>query len=88
MSDIQLAEKVTFERLFTITAERAWNPEHYSAPVLNVEVHKDGRIGDIEQIEVDFANKHVWFGTSGSQEELILGTSPDPCVIFLFNEVL
>ncbi len=51
---------------------------------MDVEVREDGRIGDIEQIEVDFANKHVGFGTSGTQEELILGTSPETCVIVLF----
>lgn len=45
-------------------------------------------IGDIEQIEKDFANKHVGFGTSVTQEELILGTSPETCVIVFFNEVL
>ena len=38
--------------------------------------------------EVDFANKNVGFGTSGTQEELILGTSPKTCFIVLFNKVL
>ena len=88
MSEEQLAEKVTFERVVRSTAERDWNPENSSAPILEVVVHDDGRIGDIEQVELDFANKHVGFGTSGTQEELILGTSPETCVIVLFNEVL
>ena len=38
--------------------------------------------------EVDFANKHVGFGTTATQEELLLGTSPESCVVVLFNEVL
>lgn len=88
MSEEQLAETVTFERLVTNTEKRDWTPENSSAPIVEVEVHEDGRIGDIEQVEVDFANQHVGFGTSGTQEELILGTSPETCVIVLFNEVL
>ena len=88
MSEDQLAETVTFERLVTNTQTRGWTPENSSSPIVEVEVHEDGRIGDIEQVEVDFANQHVGFGTSGTQEELILGTSPETCVIVLFNEVL
>ena len=37
---------------------------------------------------MDFANKNVGFGTTGTQEELILGTSPETCPIVLFNETL
>lgn len=37
---------------------------------------------------MDFANEHVGFGTTGTQEELILGMSPETCPIVLFNEIL
>ena len=82
---------MTFERLIKSTTERSWNPEHCSAPVLDIKVHEDGRfaLGTMNRWnEVDFANKNVGFGTSGTQEELILGTSPKTCFIVLFNKVL
>jgi len=48
-----------------------------------------GRIGDQEShVEMDFANKNVGFGTTGTQEELILGVSPETCPLVLFNETL
>ena len=37
---------------------------------------------------MDFANEHVGFGTTGTQEELLLGMSPETCPIVLFNEIL
>ena len=40
------------------------------------------------ECEMDFANEHVGFGTTGTQEELILGMSPETCAIVLFNEIL
>jgi len=87
MKEEQLNEVVTFERL-VCDDDRVWNPKGSSFNVTEVEVHLDGRIGDKEQVEVDFANKHVGFGTSGTQEELMLGTSTETCVVVLFNEVL
>ena len=42
----------------------------------------------MDQVEVDFANKYVGFGTTGTQEELMLGPSPEFCIIVLFNEIL
>lgn len=58
----------------------------------NFTLHLTGSIGgDDEQgthIEMDFANKNVGFGTTGTQEELLLGTSPESCCVGLFNETL
>ena len=51
--------------------------------MLDIDLHLDGRIGDIEQLEIDFANHHVGFGSTDTQEELILDTSPESCVIVL-----
>ena len=49
----------------------------------------DGRIGDDpNEVEMDFANEHVGPGMTGTQEELILGVSPETCPIVLFNEIL
>ena len=87
-SDEVLSEKVTFERLVSDITDRSWEPTGSSLKIVDVEVHLDGRIGDIEQVEVDFANQYVGFGTTGTQEELLLGTSPEFCVVVLFNEVL
>jgi len=83
----KLNEVVTFERCVCIN-NKAWDPRGSTMKITEVEVHLDGRIGDKEQIEVDFANKHVGFGTTGTQEELMLGTSTESCVIVMFNEVL
>ena len=87
MTEEKLNELVTFERL-VCNDDMAWDPQGRSMKVVDIEVHLDGRIGDKEQVEIDFANKHVGFGTTGTQEELMLGTSSESCVIVLFNEVL
>ena len=91
LSQDQLQEKVTFQRFVCGENEKSWDPTTETAgckKIAEVSVHLDGRIGDLEQVEVDFANKHVGFGTTATQEELLLGTSPESCVIVLFNEVL
>jgi len=87
MTDAKLNETVNFERL-VCKDDKVWNPKDSTAMIVDIEVHFEGRIGDKEQVEVDFANKHVGFGTTGTQEELMLGTSPESCPIVLFNEVL
>jgi len=88
MDKDKLQEKVSFRRLVTDTKSRSWDPVSSEAVLTNVELHLDGRIGDVEQVEVDFANQHVGFGTTGTQEELMLGPSPEFCIIVLFNEIL
>jgi len=87
MTENTLNEVVTFERL-VCNDDKVWNPKGSTINTVDIEVHFDGRIGDKEQVEIDFANKHVGFGTTGTQEELMLGTSPETCPIVLFNEVL
>ena len=91
LSQGELEEKVTFQRFVCAETEKSWDPTTESAGsqmIAEVGLHLDGRIGDLEQVEVDFANKHVGFGTTATQEELLLGTSPESCVVVLFNEVL
>ena len=91
LSQEQLEEKVTFQRFVCPEDEKSWDPTSETSGckmIAEVGLHQDGRIGDKEQVEVDFANKHVGFGTTATQEELLLGTSPESCVIVLFNEVL
>ena len=83
----KLNEVVTFERL-VCNDDKVWDPRGSTITIIDVEVHLDGRIGEKEQVEVDFANKHVGCGTTGTQEKLMLGTSTEACVIVLFNEVL
>ena len=38
--------------------------------------------------EVDFANKDIGFGVSGSQEEVLLGMSPEMCIVMLLAPTL
>ena len=90
-SQEELEEKVTFRRFVCDHEERSWDPTSEAAGskiMTEIRLHLEGRIGDLEQVEVDFANKHVGFGTTATQEELLLGTSPETCVVVLFNEVL
>ena len=91
LSQDQLEEKVTFQRFVCPEDEKSWDPTSETSGckmIAKVGLHLNGRIGDFEQVEVDFANKHVGFGRTACQEELLLGTSPESCVIVLFNEVL
>ena len=87
MTEDKLNEVVSFQRLFC-NDDKVWNPKGSTINTVDIEVRFDGRIGDKEKVEIDFANKNVGFGTTGTQEELMLGTSPETCPIVLFNEVL
>eukprot|EP00092_Neocalanus_flemingeri_P096794 GFUD01123257.1.p1 GENE.GFUD01123257.1~~GFUD01123257.1.p1 ORF type:complete len:434 (-),score=91.69 GFUD01123257.1:106-1407(-) len=87
MAEATLSETVKFKRE-VCKDDKVWNPKGSTVSIVDIEVHLDGRIGDKEQVEIDFANQHVGFGTTGTQEELMLGTSPELCAIVLFNEVL
>ena len=87
----QLEEEISFERFVCGQEEKSWDPTSEasrSKTITDIRLHLDGRIGDLEQVEVDFANKHVGFGTTATQEELLLGTSPETCIVVLFNEIL
>ena len=57
--------------------------------IVKITADLTGRIGDTEgHVEMDFANKNIGFGTTGTQEELLLGTSLESTPVVLFNEVL
>ena len=52
-------------------------------------VRRTGAIGDdIGEIEVDFANEDVSFGRGGTQEEIMIGMSPELCIIPLIADTL
>ncbi len=55
----------------TVISEEMLIPSHELEPPTAVDA------------EVDFANKDVGFGVSGSQEEVLLGMSPEACVVML-----
>jgi len=80
------AEKIVYERL--VETKGSWAPKGNQNVIVQVKPHLEGRIGDKEEIEMDFANENVGFGTTGTQEELLLGPSPETCPIVLFNETL
>ncbi|XP_055334701.1 uncharacterized protein LOC129585844 [Paramacrobiotus metropolitanus] len=54
----------------------------------SVEVKLDGAIGDLPLPEVDFANKNIGYGKTGTQEEMIFGSTPELCVAMLFCEAM
>ena len=77
---------ITFTRK-CLRDEPEW--EQSGTDIIKVIPNLKGRIGDVEgHVEIDFANEDVGFGTTGTQEELLLGTSPESTVIVLFNETL
>ena len=53
--------------------------------LVKINVHSKGRIGDVEEAEVDFANACVGGGPGGTQEELLLGISPQALPIAIIN---
>ena len=61
-------QKIIFQRL-TIRSEEELSFQDCQDPIVNTEVHLDGRIGDLESshVEMDFANKYVGFGRTGTQ---------------------
>ena len=77
---------VTFSRQYLEEAP-LW--EQSITQIAKITPDLTGRIGDVVgHVEMDFANKHVGFGTTGTQEELLLGTSLESTPVVLFNEVL
>jgi poly(ADP-ribose) glycohydrolase len=53
-----------------------------------VKVLLNGSIGDGTYPEVDFANCDIGFGITGTQEEILFGSSPELCVAMLFCDTL
>eukprot|EP00794_Sanderia_malayensis_P020261 gene20261-22246_t len=77
------SRQVTFERkVLNLMPDL----EHCNNRLVPVNVFIQGRIGDIEEIEVDFANACVGGGPGGTQEELLLGMNPESLVIALLND--
>ena len=48
----------------------------------------NGSIGDDSDIEIDFANQDIGFGITGTQEEILFGSSPELCISMLFCDTL
>ncbi|XP_066917180.1 poly(ADP-ribose) glycohydrolase-like [Clytia hemisphaerica] len=84
------SQTITYSRKnldFNESPEPIW--ECSEKRIITVNSHLTGSIGDHgSHVEMDFANANVGFGTTGTQEEIILGTSPESCPIVLFNERL
>lgn len=53
-----------------------------------IEIKLNGSIGDIGQVEVDFANMDIGYGKTGTQEEILFAASPEMCIAVLFAETL
>eukprot|EP01125_Pyxidicula_operculata_P019623 TRINITY_DN7121_c2_g2_i1.p1 TRINITY_DN7121_c2_g2~~TRINITY_DN7121_c2_g2_i1.p1 ORF type:complete len:471 (+),score=63.64 TRINITY_DN7121_c2_g2_i1:75-1487(+) len=94
-------EKVTF-LLRTISNEVPWSSilddassssSDYntvlSKKLCQVDVRDTGRIGDYHDLlEFDFANEDVTYGRGGTQEEILLGMSPETHVVALICPTL
>ena len=79
---------LTFERVVLTDSNKPdWKSSESKIIPVNLKLH--GRISDDEgEIELDFANENVGHGSTGTQEELIFGMSPELCPIVLFNDTL
>uniref|UniRef100_A0A6B2L7R9 PARG catalytic Macro domain-containing protein n=1 Tax=Arcella intermedia TaxID=1963864 RepID=A0A6B2L7R9_9EUKA len=84
--NVRLEEKVRFYRKYE-EEEVSWKDSNNLLCDLIVKV--DGEIGDSEgYLEVDFANAVLSFGRGGTQEEILLGMSPESHVIVLIADEL
>ena len=73
-------EIVTFER-------RKCSQSIFPLPKSNlkpIEMFLSGKIGDFSKSIVDFANEHIGFGISGTQEEIIFGSYIELCPAMIF----
>lgn len=60
-----------------------------SIDLSQIELQSNGSIGDeINTVEVDFANADIGYGITGTQEEMIFGSSPELCIAMLFCDTL
>lgn len=82
------SDMITFERrqLDKERLETYLNSNSTKFSDLNFEM--SGSIGDKSQIEVDFANKDIGFGVTGTQEEILFGKHPELCVSMLFADTM
>lgn len=50
-----------------------------------IRLHQEGHIGDMpsKEVEVNFANRIVGFWTTATQEEILIGCSPEMCPVVL-----
>ena len=76
-------EIVTFERC-VLHCKPKW--EDSKAELFQIKASNS--IETLSSIEVDFANKDVGFGVSGSQEEAKLAQSPETCIVMLLAPTL
>lgn len=53
-------------------------------PLNSVKVHLSGKIGNYSQNVIDFANQHIGFGISGTQEEILFGSFIELCPAMIF----
>jgi poly(ADP-ribose) glycohydrolase len=79
---LDMKEVIKFDRqAFTL-------PDITAVPLCPVHINTQGKIGDQLEIEIDFANKDIGFGKTGTQEEILFGMSPEMCIAMLFCETM
>jgi poly(ADP-ribose) glycohydrolase len=62
--------------------------ESNDSNICNLQLELNGFIGDEPYPEVDFANRDIGYGITGTQEEMLFGSSPELCVAMLFCDTL
>ena len=76
-------ESVSFHRKVLLEA-----PDWANSQSKLDQITSSHSIDPLSNIEVAFANKHVGFGVSGTQEEAKLAQSPESCVVMLLAPTL
>ena len=63
-------------------------PDWQSSPCQLAQITPSDELEPKAAVEVDFANKDIGFGVSGSQEEVKLAMSPEACIVVLLAPAL
>lgn len=77
-------QKLIFER-HLLKKEEDWSQASDKLADVNPGTGYEPRDGEVQVI---FSNKDIGFGVSGTQEEVVLGMSPELCVAMLFTPTL
>jgi poly(ADP-ribose) glycohydrolase len=77
---IEFKRVVCTEMVFTDKTEK----------ICQIDLRLSGSIGDESTsfVEVDFANRDIGYGVTGTQEEILFGSSPEMCIAMLFCDTM
>jgi poly(ADP-ribose) glycohydrolase len=81
-------ESIIFKRNSFVKPEIDTILETNDLNICNLRLILNGLIGDEPYPEVDFANRDIGYGITGTQEEMLFGASPELCIAMLFCDTL